>query len=98
MSSETSNSTLENLGHEDRSFPPEPEFTAQANGQEELYAQAEADYVAADRRLDLTPPVSIVRGSTPERRQAIHARAACWEAMQIVYRVLQELEAGRRDG
>ena len=44
MSSETSNSALENLGHEDRSFPPEPEFTAQANGQEELYAQAEADY------------------------------------------------------
>jgi len=39
-----SNQTLENLGREDRSFPPSPEFTAQANGAEALYAAAEADY------------------------------------------------------
>ena len=39
-----SNQTLENLGREDRSFPPTPEFTAQANGTEALYAAAEADY------------------------------------------------------
>ena len=39
-----SNQTLENLGREDRSFPPSPEFTAQAKGTEALYAAAEADY------------------------------------------------------
>jgi len=39
-----SNQTLENLGREDRSFPPSQEFTAQANGTEALYAAAEADY------------------------------------------------------
>jgi acetyl-CoA synthetase len=45
MSGETSQ-TLENLGHEDRSFPPEPEFTDQANGTEDLYAKADEDYEA----------------------------------------------------
>jgi len=39
-----SNETLENLSREDRSFPPSPEFAAMANGKEELYAAAEADY------------------------------------------------------
>ena len=39
-----SSPTLENLGHEDRSFPPDPAFTAQANGTTELYAAADADY------------------------------------------------------
>jgi len=39
-----SNETLENLGREDRSFPPDPQFTAAANGKEALYAAAEADY------------------------------------------------------
>ncbi len=44
MTSETAkNQTLENLGHEDRSFPPDPDFTAQANGQAELFDAAEAD-------------------------------------------------------
>ncbi|MEO7236812.1 MAG: acetate--CoA ligase [Lapillicoccus sp.] len=43
-SNEQSQKALENLGHEDRSFPPDPDFTAQANGQAELYAAAEADY------------------------------------------------------
>jgi acetyl-CoA synthetase len=38
-----SNETLANLLHEDRSFPPDPAFTAQANGTAELYAAAEAD-------------------------------------------------------
>ena len=46
MSNETSHQTLENLGHEDRSFPPEAEFTAQANGTEDLYAKADEDYEA----------------------------------------------------
>jgi len=36
VSNETSHQTLENLGHEDRSFPPEAEFSAQANGTEDL--------------------------------------------------------------
>ena len=44
MSNETSHQTLENLGHEDRSFPPESDFTAQANGTEDLYAKADEDY------------------------------------------------------
>ena len=39
-----SNETLSNLLHEDRSFPPDPAFTAQANGQAQLYAAAEADH------------------------------------------------------
>ena len=43
-SNEQSPKTLENLGHEDRSFPPDPGFTAQANGGAELYDAAEADY------------------------------------------------------
>jgi len=34
---------LENLMHEERAFPPSPEFAAQANGQPELYEQAAAD-------------------------------------------------------
>ena len=39
-----SNETLANLLHEDRSFPPDPAFAAQANGTAELYAAADADY------------------------------------------------------
>ena len=39
-----SNEALENLLHEDRSFPPDPAFSAQANGQPELYAAADADH------------------------------------------------------
>ncbi|MGV1008468.1 MAG: acetate--CoA ligase [Dermatophilaceae bacterium] len=38
-----SNEALENLLTEDRSFPPDPAFTAQANGTAQLYAAAEAD-------------------------------------------------------
>ena len=38
-----SNEALENLLTEDRSFPPDPAFTAQANGTADLYAAAEAD-------------------------------------------------------
>ena len=34
---------LENLSHEDRSFPPSAAFAAQANGTAELYAAAKAD-------------------------------------------------------
>ncbi len=41
-----SNETLENLGREDRSFPPSPEFAAAANGTSALYAAADADYEA----------------------------------------------------
>ncbi len=36
--------TLENLLQETRTFPPPPEFAAQANGTAELYAQADADH------------------------------------------------------
>src|SRR4029079_13772322 len=46
VSNETSHQTLENLGHEDSSFPPEAEFSAQANGTEDLYTKADEDYEA----------------------------------------------------
>jgi len=36
-------SSLENLSHEDRTFPPSPEFAAQANASASLYQEAEAD-------------------------------------------------------
>jgi len=39
-----SNQAIENLSHEDRSFPPDPAFTAQANGTADMYAAAEADH------------------------------------------------------
>jgi len=35
--------TLSNLLHEDRKFPPSPEFAAQANGKADLYTQAQDD-------------------------------------------------------
>ena len=39
-----SNETLANLLHEDRSFPPDPAFTARANGTADMYAAAAADH------------------------------------------------------
>ena len=39
----TAMSSLENLSHEDRTFPPSPEFAAQANASASLYQEAEAD-------------------------------------------------------
>ncbi len=39
-------SGIENLLQEDRLFPPPPSFAEQAVGREDLYAEAEADYVA----------------------------------------------------
>ena len=38
--------TLSNLAHEDRRFPPSPQFVAQANVGEGVYAEADADRVA----------------------------------------------------
>ncbi len=38
-----SDEALENLLHEDRTFPPTPEFAAQANAKADLYEQAAAD-------------------------------------------------------
>jgi hypothetical protein len=37
---------LSNLSHEERSFPPPPEFARAANATEDLYAEAEKDPVA----------------------------------------------------
>ncbi len=47
---------LANLLHEDRSFPPSPEFAAQANVGAEAYAEADADRLAywAERARQLT--------------------------------------------
>eukprot|EP01037_Dinobryon_pediforme_P001195 gene1195-biopygen603 len=39
-------SSLENLSHEDRTFPPSPEFVAQANAQAAIYDEASADRLA----------------------------------------------------
>jgi acetyl-CoA synthetase len=39
-----SEETLENLLHESRTFPPSPDFAANANGTAELYAAADADH------------------------------------------------------
>jgi len=36
--------TLENLSQEDRTFPPSPEFAAQANGNAKLYDAAAEDH------------------------------------------------------
>ncbi|WP_343036555.1 acetate--CoA ligase [Flexivirga aerilata] len=38
-----SEETLAALSHEDREFPPDPAFAAQANGTKELFAEADAD-------------------------------------------------------
>ena len=55
-------SSLENLSHENRTFPPSPEFVAQANAKPELYKEAnedrlafwarQADYLHWDRKWD----------------------------------------------
>lgn len=51
---------LENLGHEDRTFPPSPEFAATANAQPSIYAEAAADRLAfwakQAERLDWAEP------------------------------------------
>jgi acetyl-CoA synthetase len=52
---------IENLLAENRTFPPDPAFTAQANAKADLYAQAEADPVEfwarlARERLDWDEP------------------------------------------
>jgi len=39
-------SSLENLSYEERTFPPSPEFAAQANAQASIYQEAEADRLA----------------------------------------------------
>ena len=39
-------SSLENLSYEERTFPPTPEFAAQANAKASLYEEAEADRLA----------------------------------------------------
>ena len=48
---------IENLMAEDRSFPPSPEFMAQANAGPDLYVTAEDDYETfwadlAEQKLD----------------------------------------------
>jgi len=55
-------SSLENLSHENRTFPPSPEFAAQANAKKTLYEEAgrdplafwaeQADFLHWDRRWD----------------------------------------------
>jgi acetyl-CoA synthetase len=42
----TTMSSLENLSHENRRFPPSPAFAAAANAQSSLYAEAELDRLA----------------------------------------------------
>jgi acetyl-CoA synthetase len=40
------NEALSNLGSENRTFAPSPEFAAQANAQSEIYQEADRDYLA----------------------------------------------------
>jgi acetyl-CoA synthetase len=49
--SPSSTPTIENLLVEDRTFPPDPAFAAQANATADLYAEAEADHEAFWARL-----------------------------------------------
>ena len=42
-----SHEAIENLSHEDRVFPPSPEFAAQANATEALYAEAALKHLNA---------------------------------------------------
>ncbi|MCU1473049.1 acetate--CoA ligase [Amnibacterium sp.] len=53
---DTVSSTLDNLSHEDRRFPPSSEFAAAANVTAEAYAEADADRLAfwADKARRLT--------------------------------------------
>jgi acetyl-CoA synthetase len=55
------NAEIENLLHEQRTFPPDPEFTAQANARADLYLEAESDFEAfwaklARERLSWSKP------------------------------------------
>ena len=40
------NEALSNLGSENRTFAPSPEFAAQANVKADIYQEAERDYLA----------------------------------------------------
>ena len=43
---DSSGDSIENLGHENRHFPPSAEFAAQANAKADIYATADADRLA----------------------------------------------------
>jgi len=90
---------LENLLTEDRSFPPDPAFTAQANGSAQLYADADADHEAfwadqARRYLTWSKPFSQVLDWT-------NAPFAKWFAdgeINAAYNCLdRHVESGRGD-
>ncbi len=94
-----SNEALENLLTEDRSFPPDPAFTAQANGSAQLYADADADHEAfwadqARRYLTWSKPFSQVLDWT-------NAPFAKWFAdgeINAAYNCLdRHVESGRGD-
>ena len=46
MSSDTTHESIDNLGHENRHFPPSPEFAAQANAKPGIYEEASKDRLA----------------------------------------------------
>ena len=65
-----STATLSNLSHEERRFPPAPEFVAQANVDESIYAEADADRLAfwaekAERLQWETPFEQVLDWSDP---------------------------------
>ena len=59
-----STDAVSNLGHEDRTFAPSPEFAAAANAKPGIYAEASADRLAfwakQAERLDWTEPFTQV--------------------------------------
>jgi acetyl-CoA synthetase len=62
---------LENLLHEERTFPPSAEFAAQANAQPGIHEEAAADFVGFWRRQALeriswfTEPTETLDDSNP---------------------------------
>jgi len=69
--SDNTGQTIENLLHETRTFPPTPEFTAQANAQPGIHEEAAADPVgywvkqAFDRVTWFTEPTVMLDDSNP---------------------------------
>ncbi len=90
--------TLDNLLAEDRTFPPSPEFAAQANVGEEAYARAEADpdafWSEQGRRLSWSTPFSEVL----DWSDAPHARWFADGTLNVAYNCVdRHVEAGNGD-
>ena len=91
-------STLDNLLAEDRTFPPSPEFAAQANLGEEAYARAESDpdafWAEQARRLTWSKPFTQVL----DWSDAPHAKWFADGTLNVAYNCVdRHVEAGLGD-